>query len=79
MLTLGQTGLYSSSSSLDIKKASSSHLAPWLHPCRLENLLPLTLLGAVMGYVFVSTRNLLASMVLHSFWNVFTLYSMIFR
>jgi len=46
---------------------------------RLENFLPLTLLGAVMGYVFVSTRNLLASMVLHSLWNIFTLYFMIFR
>ncbi|KAG0561024.1 hypothetical protein KC19_9G031700 [Ceratodon purpureus] len=37
----------------------------------LQRMLPLTFLGLVMGIVFVRSRNLLASMLLHSLWNGF--------
>lgn len=37
----------------------------------LQRMLPLVLLGAVMGAVFVRSRNLLPSMLLHSLWNAF--------
>ncbi|XP_020531665.1 uncharacterized protein LOC18448145 isoform X3 [Amborella trichopoda] len=37
----------------------------------LQRLLPLVFLGVVMGAVFVRSRNLLASMLLHSLWNGF--------
>lgn len=37
----------------------------------VQRLLPLVLLGVVMGVVFSKSRNLLASMVLHSLWNGF--------
>ncbi|KAJ7524939.1 hypothetical protein O6H91_17G028600 [Diphasiastrum complanatum] len=37
----------------------------------IQRLLPLTVLGLVMGIVFVRSRNLLASMLLHSLWNSF--------
>lgn len=36
-----------------------------------QRLLPLLFLGMVMGAVFARSRNLLASMVLHSLWNGF--------
>lgn len=37
----------------------------------LQRMLPLVFLGMVMGAVFARSRNLLASMVLHSLWNAF--------
>lgn len=36
-----------------------------------QRLLPLVFLGVVMGFVFARSRNLLASMLLHSLWNGF--------
>ncbi|WOL07895.1 hypothetical protein Cni_G16645 [Canna indica] len=36
-----------------------------------QRLLPLVFLGVVMGVVFARSRNLLASMLLHSLWNGF--------
>jgi len=39
----------------------------------IERLLPLTFLGVVMGVVFVRSRNLLAPIFLHAFWNGFAL------
>lgn len=36
-----------------------------------QRLFPLTFLGLVMGIIFVRSRNLLASMLLHSLWNGF--------
>lgn len=36
-----------------------------------QRLLPLVFLGVVMGAVFARSRNLLASMLLHSLWNGF--------
>jgi membrane protease YdiL (CAAX protease family) len=36
-----------------------------------QRVMPLIFLGLVMGGVFARSRNLLASMVLHSLWNVF--------
>ncbi|MFN9406293.1 MAG: type II CAAX prenyl endopeptidase Rce1 family protein, partial [Dolichospermum sp.] len=38
--------------------------------------LPLTALGIVLGVVYTRTRNLLASMFLHSLWNSGTLISL---
>lgn len=35
----------------------------------LSDLLPLSLLGMVLGFVYWRSRNLLASMLLHSLWN----------
>merc|ERR1719353_868061 len=37
----------------------------------MHRILPLTILGCLMGFVFTSTNNLLAPIVLHSLWNVF--------
>ncbi|MBD2018635.1 CPBP family intramembrane metalloprotease, partial [Leptolyngbya sp. FACHB-36] len=43
----------------------------------LSEVLPLTVLGMVLGFVYVRSRNLLASMLLHSLWNSVTLLSLI--
>ncbi|GLJ23834.1 hypothetical protein SUGI_0452730 [Cryptomeria japonica] len=37
----------------------------------VQRFLPLTFLGLIMGIVFVRSRNLLASVLLHSLWNAF--------
>eukprot|EP00250_Pteridium_aquilinum_P006906 c16735_g1_i1 orf=40-1092(-) len=37
----------------------------------VQRMLPLTFLGLVMGIMFVRSRNLLSSMLLHSLWNGF--------
>ncbi|OWM79608.1 hypothetical protein CDL15_Pgr023020 [Punica granatum] len=37
----------------------------------MQRMLPLIFLGVVMGTVFTRSRNLLASMLLHSLWNAF--------
>ncbi|WVY96980.1 hypothetical protein V8G54_029131 [Vigna mungo] len=37
----------------------------------IQRILPLVFLGMVMGTVFVRSRNLLPSMLLHSLWNAF--------
>ncbi|KAH7433187.1 hypothetical protein KP509_07G058300 [Ceratopteris richardii] len=37
----------------------------------VQRILPLTFLGLVMGIMFVRSRNLLSSMLLHSLWNGF--------
>ncbi|XP_059667154.1 uncharacterized protein LOC132312699 isoform X2 [Cornus florida] len=37
----------------------------------VQRMLPLVFLGVVMGAVFARSRNLLASMLLHSLWNAF--------
>ncbi|MDB9537713.1 type II CAAX endopeptidase family protein [Dolichospermum planctonicum CS-1226] len=42
----------------------------------LSEILPLTALGIVLGVVYTRTRNLLASMFLHSLWNSGTLISL---
>jgi uncharacterized protein len=42
----------------------------------LSEVLPLTMLGIVLGFVYAKTRNLLASMLLHSLWNTGTLVSL---
>jgi membrane protease YdiL (CAAX protease family) len=33
------------------------------------DLLPLTVLGMLLGFVYLRSRNLFASMLLHSLWN----------
>lgn len=43
----------------------------------LSEVLPLTVLGMVLGFIYVRSRNLLASMLLHSLWNSGTLLSLI--
>lgn len=35
----------------------------------LSDVLPLTVLGMILGFVYLRSRNLLASMLLHSLWN----------
>ena len=42
----------------------------------LSEVLPLTVLGIVLGVVYTRSRNLLASVVLHSLWNSGTLLSL---
>ncbi|XP_058769844.1 uncharacterized protein LOC131643602 [Vicia villosa] len=37
----------------------------------IQRMLPLVFLGMVMGFVYVRSRNLLPSMLLHSLWNAF--------
>lgn len=39
----------------------------------LSEVLPLTVLGAVLGFVYTRSRNLLAPMLLHSAWNSVTM------
>ncbi len=43
----------------------------------LSEVLPLATLGMVLGFVYARSRNLLASMLLHSLWNSGTLLSLI--
>lgn len=42
----------------------------------LSEIIPLTTLGIILGVVYARTRNLLASMLLHSLWNSSTLVSL---
>lgn len=42
----------------------------------LSEVLPLTVLGLVLGIVYTRSRNLLASMIVHSLWNSGTLLSL---
>lgn len=42
----------------------------------LSEILPLTVLGMVLGIVYTRSRNLLAPMLLHSLWNSGTLLSL---
>lgn len=42
----------------------------------LSEVLPLTVLGIMMGFVYTRSRNILASMLLHSLWNGGTLLSL---
>lgn len=42
----------------------------------LAEVLPLTVLGIVLGFVYAKSRNLLASILLHSLWNSGTLFSL---
>ena len=43
----------------------------------LSEVLPLTTLGIMLGLVYMRTRNLLTSMLLHSLWNSGTLLSLV--
>jgi len=43
----------------------------------LSEVLPLTILGMVLGFVYVRSQNLLASMMLHGLWNTGTLLSLV--
>lgn len=43
----------------------------------LSEVLPLTALGIMLGLVYMRTRNLLTSMLLHSLWNSGTLLSLV--
>lgn len=43
----------------------------------LSEVLPLTTLGMVLGFVYVRSRNLLSSMLLHGIWNSGTLLSLL--
>ncbi|MEM7063275.1 MAG: type II CAAX endopeptidase family protein [Cyanobacteria bacterium P01_B01_bin.77] len=45
---------------------ASAHLS-------LSEIIPLTLLGAILAWVYTRSRNLLAPMLIHSFWNSATL------
>ncbi|NEQ22527.1 MAG: CPBP family intramembrane metalloprotease, partial [Microcoleus sp. SIO2G3] len=42
----------------------------------LSEVLPLTVLGAVLGFVYTRSRNLLSSVLLHSLWNSVTMISL---
>ncbi len=42
----------------------------------LSEVLPLTVLGMILGIVYLRSQNLLASMLLHSLWNAGTLVSL---
>ncbi len=42
----------------------------------LSEVLPLTVLGIVLGFVYARTQNLLASMLLHGLWNAGTILSL---
>ncbi len=42
----------------------------------LSEVLPLAVLGAMLGFVYVRSRNLLAPMLLHSLWNSVTMLSL---
>ncbi|KAG1671715.1 hypothetical protein FOA52_007507, partial [Chlamydomonas sp. UWO 241] len=57
---------------------SSSLLFAMCH-FRLQTFLPLLILGIVFSTVFLATRNLLPPILLHSAWNVFVLFNLLFR
>ena len=42
----------------------------------LSEVLPLMVLGIVLGFVYARTQNLLASILLHSLWNAGTILSL---
>jgi hypothetical protein len=42
----------------------------------LSEVLPLTILGIVLGFVYTRSRNLLSSMLVHSLWNSGTLLTL---
>ena len=42
----------------------------------ISEVLPLTALGIILGFVYTRSRNLLAPMLLHSLWNSGTLFSL---
>ncbi len=42
----------------------------------LSEVLPLTVLGCVLGFVYTRSKNLLSSMLVHSLWNGGTLLSL---
>jgi len=42
----------------------------------LAEILPLTVLGMILGFVYVRSQNLLASIMIHSLWNAGTLISL---
>lgn len=44
-----------------------------------QTFLPLLVLGVVFSVVYLSTRNLLPPMVLHSAWNVFVLANLLLK
>ena len=46
---------------------------------RLQTFLPLLLLGMVFSGIFLYTRNLLPPIMLHSAWNIFVLFNLLFR
>jgi uncharacterized protein len=39
----------------------------------LSEILPLTVLGAILGFVYTRSRGLLSSIMLHSLWNSVTM------
>jgi len=43
----------------------------------LADILPLTALGMIMGFVYVRSQNLLAPMLLHSLWNSGTFFTLL--
>jgi uncharacterized protein len=44
---------------------------------KVQSFLPLMLLGMIMGTLFVKSRNLLASITLHSLWNAYNILHLI--
>ncbi|NEP08220.1 MAG: CPBP family intramembrane metalloprotease, partial [Okeania sp. SIO4D6] len=42
----------------------------------ISEVLPLAVLGIILGVVYTRSRNLLSSMLLHSLWNTGTLLSL---
>ena len=53
-----------------------SSLAFALAHFNIQRMLPLVFLGMVMGVIFVRSRNLLPSMLLHSLWNGFVFFTL---
>ena len=45
----------------------------------LQRLIPLVLLGLILGAVYLRTRNLLAPVVLHSLWNMYIFWNLLRR
>ncbi|HEY9660386.1 MAG TPA: CPBP family intramembrane glutamic endopeptidase, partial [Allocoleopsis sp.] len=43
----------------------------------LSEVLPLAVLGAVLGFVYTRSRSLLAPMMLHSLWNSVTMVGLL--
>ena len=45
----------------------------------VQRLIPLVLLGIVLGIVYLRTRNLFAPVALHSLWNMYIFYNLTMR
>lgn len=45
----------------------------------VQRFIPLVLLGLILGFIYMRTRNLVAPIALHSVWNMYIFYNLLRR